>query len=190
MPGTCQELFLQFRQHSRTLLVAFLADARQPWTSYRRDIKTRFDQSDRGIGIVKSRPTLRTLRAKVDVFSLENVRSPALLWMSAPGVAPLPRAYPRLMNAVPSGLSRRFATKLKRSFFLPARDQKKKPKGGRNLPGRVWRNSQRCQAQLLQFRQHFCTLLVSFWLLPVNRGLPIAGILRRISINPIVALER
>ena len=40
---------------------------------------------------------------------------------SKPGVAPLSRAYPRLVNAVPSGLSRRFATKLKDSPRL--RDQ-------------------------------------------------------------------
>jgi hypothetical protein len=57
----------------------------------------------------------RTLRANVDVFSLENVRSPALMWISEPGVAPLSRAYPRLMNAVPSGLSRHFATKQQQS---------------------------------------------------------------------------
>jgi hypothetical protein len=70
----------------------------------------------------------RTLRANVDVFSLENVRSPALMWISEPGVAPLSRAYPRLMNAVPSGLSRRFATKLNgHSFSTPSRP-KEEPK--------------------------------------------------------------
>jgi hypothetical protein len=64
-----------------------------------------------------AQPNSRTLRANADVFSLENVRSPALMWMSEPGVAPLSRAYPRLLNAVPSGLSRRFATKLNAHSF-------------------------------------------------------------------------
>ena len=50
------------------------------------------------------RPTSLTLRANVDISSLENVRSPALMWISEPGVAPLSRAYPRLMNAGPTGL--------------------------------------------------------------------------------------
>ena len=63
------------------------------------------------------RPTSLTLRANVDISSLENVRSPALMWISEPGVAPLSRAYPRLMNAVPTGLPRRFATKLKAHSF-------------------------------------------------------------------------
>ena len=61
------------------------------------------------------RPTSLTLRANVEISSLENVRSPALMWISEPGVAPLSRAYPRLMNAVPSGLSRHFATKQQQS---------------------------------------------------------------------------
>jgi hypothetical protein len=36
-----------------------------------------FDQSNRDIGTVEFRTDLRTLRANVDVFSLETVRSPA-----------------------------------------------------------------------------------------------------------------
>ena len=90
---------------------------RQPWTSYRRDTKTHFDQSNRDIETMKFCPNSRTLRANVEVSSLENVRSPAVKRLFEPGVAPLSRAYPRLMNAVPSGLSRRFATKLNAHSF-------------------------------------------------------------------------
>ncbi len=97
--------------------MSFLAAARQPWTSNRRDT--------RSIGTVKFHPTSRTLRANVEVSSLENVRSPALMWISEPGVAPLSRAYPRLMNAVPSGLSRRFATKLNRQSFSTSSQPKR-----------------------------------------------------------------
>ncbi len=85
---------------------------------------------------MKFRTNSWTLRANVEVSSLETVRSPALMWLSKPGVAPLSRAYPRLMNAVPSGLSRRFATKL--SLL------------------------KRCQEPFLDFWQHFRTLLMSF----------------------------
>jgi hypothetical protein len=51
--------------------------------------------------MVKFRPNLWTLRANVEVSSLENVRSPALMWISEPGVAPLSRAYPRLEECRP-----------------------------------------------------------------------------------------
>jgi hypothetical protein len=46
-------------------------------------------------------PKSRTLRANVDVFSLDNVRSPAVIRLSEPGVAPLSRAYPRLEECRP-----------------------------------------------------------------------------------------
>jgi hypothetical protein len=48
-----------------------------------------FDQSNRDIGTVKFRLTSRTWRANVDVSSLETVRSPAVMRLSEPWVAPL-----------------------------------------------------------------------------------------------------
>ena len=69
---------------------------------------------------MKFRPNSLTLRANVDVFSLETVRSPALMWISKPGVAPLSRAYPRLDECRPfrTLASRRDQTQ--RSLFLHA----------------------------------------------------------------------
>ena len=60
-----------------------------------------FDQSSRDIGMEKFRTDSRTLRANVEVFSLDNVRSPAVIRLSEPGVAPLSRAYPRLEECRP-----------------------------------------------------------------------------------------
>jgi hypothetical protein len=60
-----------------------------------------FDQSNRDIGTVKFRLTSRTWRANVDVTSLETVRSPAVMRLSEPGIAPLSRAYPRLNECRP-----------------------------------------------------------------------------------------
>jgi len=88
------------------------------------DAQSHVDQSNRDIGTVKFRANSLTLRANVDVYSLETVRSPALMWIFKPGVAPLSRAYPRLINAVPSGLPRRFATKRTnkgQAFFVDQR---------------------------------------------------------------------
>lgn len=76
---------------------------------------------------------------------------------------------PRLMNAVPSGLSRRFATKLRNGHsFSPLATKRRNQKVAGTCQEEFGETAKRCQAQLLQFRQHFCTLLVSFWLLPVN----------------------
>jgi hypothetical protein len=97
------------------LFSEILAVIRRPSTSWRRNAKTHIDQFNRDIGTVKFRANSLTLRANVDVYSLETVRSPALMWIFKPGVAPLSRAYPRLMNAIPSGLSRRFVTKERNS---------------------------------------------------------------------------
>ena len=90
-----------------------------------------FDQSNRDIGTVKFRLTSRTWRANVDVSSLETVRSPAVMRLSGPGVAPLSRAYPRLNECRPfrpSGLSRRFATKFKDHSFSTLATKRRKNK--------------------------------------------------------------
>jgi len=54
-----------------------------------------FDQTNRDNGTLKFRRNLRTLRANVDVSSLETDRSPALMRLSEPGVAPLSRGLPQ-----------------------------------------------------------------------------------------------
>ena len=97
MSGTVFGLLASILHFSSMFVTIF----RQPWNSYRSDAQSLIDQSNRDIETVKLRPTSRTLRANVDAYSLETVRSPALMWISKPGVAPLSRAYPRLDECRP-----------------------------------------------------------------------------------------
>jgi hypothetical protein len=106
------------------LFSEILAVVRQSRTSWRRNAKTHFDQSNRDIRTVKFRPSSRTWRANVDVSSLETVRSPAVLPMSKPGVAPLSRANPRLNECRPFRTLASLRDQTQRSLVLHARDQK------------------------------------------------------------------